>query len=219
MDSLRKCLKLSALRKALSTLPITLDDTYKRILSNLDKEHAEDASRILQWLCYSTRPMRLSEMVEVLAIDLSDDPVFMPDERLPNPLDILTICSPLVSVTAKSTTADNAEELRLAHFSVKEYLISERITFTPVLRYHITSSSANSFIAKSCLAYLLYFEKPITSKPALLDDKYPLYGYAAEFWANHYRIITDETEKRLIDLLGYRLADVKNECFRNWLTH
>ena len=35
LDALRKCLKLDALRKALNSLPKTLDDTYSRILSDL----------------------------------------------------------------------------------------------------------------------------------------------------------------------------------------
>lgn len=130
LDSLRKCLKLDALQKALNTLPETLDDTYERIISKLDKEYEKDALKILQWLCYSKRPMRLDEVVEVLAVDSVSDFRFRPEEMLLDPWDILTICSTLVNVTAageKGTSTATNQELRPAHFSEKEYLISDRL--------------------------------------------------------------------------------------------
>lgn len=143
MDSLRKCLKLDALRKALNTLPKTLDDTYERILLNLDEEYEDYAFKIFQWLCFSKRSMRINEMVEVLATDSTDDFSFMPEQRLPDPRDILTICSTLVSITSTATNGTSAQtdELRLAHFSVKEYLISDRLKNSSMHRYHITSPS------------------------------------------------------------------------------
>lgn len=100
LDSLRKCLKLGALRKALNTLPETLDDTYARIIAKLDKDYEEDALKILQWLCNSKRPMRLDEMVELLAVDLVSGFRFRPEAKLLDPWDNLTICSTLIIVTA-----------------------------------------------------------------------------------------------------------------------
>ena len=77
---LRKCLKVDALRKALKSLPKTLDETYARILQNIDEEYSQDAFRILQWLVYSARPLRIEEVVEVVAIgtELSQ---FNPENR------------------------------------------------------------------------------------------------------------------------------------------
>lgn len=141
-DRLRKCLKLDGLRKALSTLPKTLDDTYERILVNIDQEYKEDELMLFQWLYFSERPMRHDEMVEMLAIDLNSDSLFSPEQRLPDSYDILTICSDLVSVTTgteRDTSIETTETqiLRLAHFYVKEYLISDRLENASMHRYHI----------------------------------------------------------------------------------
>lgn len=103
LDSLQKCLKLDALRKAPNTLPKTLNDTYERILSNPEEEYEEYALKIFQWLCFSTSPVQINEMVEVLAMDLNDAFCFRSEQRLPDPRDILTICSTLMSVTPSVT--------------------------------------------------------------------------------------------------------------------
>lgn len=222
LDSLRKCLKLDTLRRTLNTLPKTLDDTYERILSKIDEEYEEDALKIFQWLCFSARPMRLDEMVEVLAIESTSDPCFRPEQRLADPRDILTICSTFVSVTAvgereTSTETAGAGELRLAHFSVKEYLISDRLNKASIHRYHIAPLSANVSIAKACLTYLLYFESP-AFLTARFDSEFPLMGYAAEFWLWHYRHIIDDVDKEAVEVLRYRLVESGNSCFINWLS-
>ena len=222
LDSLRKCLKLDALRKALNTLPKTLDDTYERILFNLDQEYKEDALKLFQWLCFSERPMRLDKMVEVLAIDSNSDSRFSPEQRLPDPYDILTICSTLVSVTAgtereTSTETAKTQILRLAHFSVKEYLISDRLKNASMHCYHITPLSANVSIAKACLTYLLYFENPIISRTEF-DHEFPFGIYAARFWSRHYRSITNDANREAIDFLAFNLVESEKSCFINWLS-
>jgi hypothetical protein len=94
LDALRKCLTRGKLRKALKSLPKTLDDTYARILDNIDEEdNSKDAFKILQWLAYSARPLRIEEMVEVIAVGIEGSPLFDPKNRLPEPRDILIICS------------------------------------------------------------------------------------------------------------------------------
>ncbi|KAL5330791.1 hypothetical protein ACEPPN_000314 [Leptodophora sp. 'Broadleaf-Isolate-01'] len=164
LDVLRKCLKVDALRKALKSLPKTLDDTYARILLSIDEDYRRDAFRILQWLVYSARPLRIEEMVEIIAID-TEQSQFNPEDRLPDPRDLLTICSSLVttvSVTAKGNdgASNDTTELRLAHFSVKEYLISDRIRNGLAFQYNIQSGGEEE-IAQSCLTYLLHFQRAI----------------------------------------------------------
>ena len=124
-------MKVDALRKALKSLPKTLDETYARMLVNIDEEYSKDVFRIFQWLVYSARPLRIEEVAEVVAIDI-DESRFNPENRLLEPRDLLIICSSLVVtvvVMAKDNNGASYEitELRLAYFSVKEYLISDRI--------------------------------------------------------------------------------------------
>ncbi len=91
---------------------------------SIHESHRRYAQKLLQWLSFSARPLQIKELTEVLVIDfVEEQPIYDTKHRLRNPRDILTICSSLVS----SPTSDDGE-IRLAHFSVREYLISTRIT-------------------------------------------------------------------------------------------
>jgi hypothetical protein len=58
-----------------------------RILCTINKNVCEYAVRILQWLAFSTRPLRVEEIAEVVAIDPERDPAFEPQEVLEDPLE------------------------------------------------------------------------------------------------------------------------------------
>jgi len=125
-------------------------------------------------------------MVEVIAIDTQQSQ-FNPENRLPDPRDLLTICSSLVTTVSVAAdgndgTSNEMIELRLAHFSVKEYLISDRIQHGIAFQYDIQSGGQ---ITKSCLKYLLHFEKSVLTSGKLTT--FPLARYAAEYWLLHFR--------------------------------
>ena len=170
---LRKCIKLDGLTKALKSLPPTLDETYERILLSIDDENRNDAFKVLQWLAFSARPVTLAEMVEALAVDFTNSrPQFDPDQRMPDPEDILVICSSLVTTSNpisamedqlkgdisngedyhRSTLISGNREVKLAHFSVKEYLTGERIRQGSASHYSFNQKLADTLIAQTCLA-------------------------------------------------------------------
>lgn len=73
-------------------------------------------------------------------------------------------------------------------------------------RYYITQSSAPAFIAKACLTYLLHFENLIILT-AEFDHKFPLIRYAAMFWPWHYRHITNDADREVVDSLACNLVE------------
>ena len=52
----------------------------------------------LQWMAYAARPVQIKEVADVIAVALERDPQFDPERRLPEPRDLLIICSSLVTV-------------------------------------------------------------------------------------------------------------------------
>jgi hypothetical protein len=70
LDMLPNCVTLPALRKALESLPKTLDETYECILTNIDESYASDVRKLLQFLTFSPRAMSLTELVDMPAIDV-----------------------------------------------------------------------------------------------------------------------------------------------------
>jgi len=63
-------------------MPHTLEETYIRILCNIPDAWQENVHKLLQWLANSIRTLTLSELAEVLAIDL-DAEAIDPVRRLP----------------------------------------------------------------------------------------------------------------------------------------
>ena len=146
LNVLRKCLTMAGLRKALRSLPKSLDNTYSRILINIDEEYRRETYTVLQWLTFSVRPLHLVEVAEAVAVRPGSD---FPDgeEKLRGPHVILSICSSLVVLS-------EIGELRLAHYSVKEYLVSERIRTSPASPFAMMVDYGNKKIAEICLTYL-----------------------------------------------------------------
>ena len=101
--------------------------------------------------------------------------------------------------------------IRLAHFSVKEYLVSDRIRAS---QYSIKEITANISIAETCLVYLLQFDKPDSLTPGTLEDL-PLVGYAAKHWTLHARWAGGDAIAFNLLVIEFFLS--KEGAFVNWV--
>ena len=98
LTELEKCLSQYEIDKQLAELPEGLDETYSRILKNIDKKYHADTKMFLQWLAFCKRPMTIEEIAETITVDFSDEcPVFNQDKRYTDPWDVLVRCSSFVS--------------------------------------------------------------------------------------------------------------------------
>lgn len=122
--------------------------------------------RILQFLTFSERPLRIDEAVDAIAVQIEERPRFDSENRMPVPKEILGYCSSLVAVVSRREDNDDdndddddnrggktVTEIQLAHFSVKEYLVSDRLK-TDIAKY-LEEIAARASIAEVCLAYSL----------------------------------------------------------------
>jgi len=202
LDALQGCLKPRQIRNALKFLPKTLDETYARILASIPEEHSEDARRILQCLITAFYPLDVKEVAEIVAINPSEDPIIDFDNKLCDPQDVLTICSSLVSVIPSTriklkenfagAETFSFQELRLAHYSVKEYLISNRVESALAPMYSIDERLAHDAMAGFCIRYLLQFDQDDLRR-GLPGSQYELLEsalfapYATRCWGRHFR--------------------------------
>ena len=58
----------SSLRQTLGELPETLDETYARILRDINRANQPHAHRTLECLMVSVRPLRVDELADLLAL-------------------------------------------------------------------------------------------------------------------------------------------------------
>ena len=221
LDVIRECKKIRLLRRALKTLPKTLDETYERVLSKIPDDYVEDVRRVLQCLICGFEPLDIKEIAEIVAIDTAE-PYYHPEDRYSTPRELLSVCSGLVSTRTSKRRGGlfaspdfEIEELRLAHFSVKEYLVSDRVSLGPASRYKLDEVLCHGAMADLCISYLLQCEDDISDRQSMttninlevqesrdeqlktetvghfqdleLCKKSPFAPYAAMFWSMHLR--------------------------------
>ena len=154
---------------------MTLDETYSRILANIPRRHEQYTVRILQFLVYSKRPLFLEEIVDALAVELDKKPSFDASWRMPKPEEIAKICPSLLLVAPASKWRKSGLAIRLAHFSVKEYLLSDRVDVT--FKQSLTEISAQKAIILTCLAYITHVaevrqvQRPSSREAALINGE------------------------------------------------
>lgn len=207
------------IRDALKHLPKTLDDTYSRMFLAIDEAYREDAKAALLWLAFAERPLQLKELAEATIIHPRSEQPFNPAERFPDPQNVLEILSSLVYVndvehgsasykwdpsgilTIPSVPSGSAT-VTLAHYSVKEYLISNRIKENKAQYFAISEITSDIHIAESCLKYILYYASSTKTSNLRQDfNEFPLLKYAALNWYTHVYYVPYAEQKVLTPLI------------------
>jgi ankyrin repeat protein len=166
-------------------MPETLDETYERILLRLPEENWDHTYHAFHCLMVATRPLTIEELALVLAVDFIAEvtPKYEAIWRSEEPEDnLVTVCTTFLSFV----DVDGSRIAQWAHYSVKEFLASERIAnkATKVARYRLLAEDAHTTIAQMCLAVLLHMDERINRNDV---KEIPMIQYAAQNWAHHAR--------------------------------
>ena len=159
LQSLRECPSRAEVRKALQTLPETLDKTYERMLRNIRPNLRHYAVRLLQWLCIADRAVDLDHIMDAFATSIGEEPHLDPDARFVSSDKILALCPGLIiKISFRFGEQVSREAVQIAHYSVKEYLVSNRLPIAPdpLYIFRIQQPLANLAMAKTCLVYLIF---------------------------------------------------------------
>ena len=223
MDTLRRCFPAS-IRRTLNELPMTLDETYERILLGIDREKSEHAIRIFQCLAFSRRPLLVKELAEVLAIQFDAAIPGLNTSLRPGDADeaVLSACSTLVTIIEPDDDGDDGDDndrgnsriVQFSHYSVKEYLTSERLAKSfkgDLSEYHISPKLAHTILAQTCISTLLQLDLHIND----ITDSFPLAVYAARNWFHHARCVG--VAPQIQDGME-RLFDPKRMHFETWVS-
>ena len=133
----------------------------------------------------AARPLRLEELAEILAFDFDEAPGGIPQlnvdwRREDQERAVLSTCSSLITVVGHH----RARVVQFSHFSVKEFLTSDRLATASedISFHHISPAPAHTILAQACLGVLLRFDD--SSKKASMK-RLPLAEYALEHWVDH----------------------------------
>ncbi|KAN0141688.1 hypothetical protein V8E53_000150 [Lactarius tabidus] len=195
LEALQPCFP-NNLRRMLEELPKSLDETYQRILKEINNANQKQAHQLLQCLTVARRPLRVEELAEVLALDAGAGgiPTFNPNWRWEDhEAAVLSACSSLVSVIID----DGSHVVQFSHFSVKEFLTSDRLaSMEDVSQFLIADEPSHLILAQACLGVLLNMDNR-TSEDSVEDIA--LLPYADEYWEEHAQVAN--VELRIKDAL------------------
>ena len=199
----------------LDELPESLDETYERVLREINKANRVHAYRLLQCLTVAIRPLRIAELAEVVALDfeaasggetskLKTDWRWEDQEQA-----ILSTCSSLVAVVNEN----GSQVVQFSHFSVKEFLTSPRLvaSSSDVSRFHILMEPAHTIMARACLGTLLRSDNFFDEYN--VNDRFPLARYAAEHWVTHAKF--EDVSSHMREAIEI-LFDPDNPYFSAW---
>ena len=93
--------------------------------------------------------------------------------------------------------------VRLAHFSVEEYLKSDRILLSKAKDFYLENAKEQGFLAQGCLTYLVHYSSS-NDKSSTMDDlvAFPLLRYAARSWFYHSSFQESANVGREVNLLN-----------------
>ncbi|KAF5336208.1 hypothetical protein D9758_017771 [Tetrapyrgos nigripes] len=178
-----------AIRKALKSLPKTLEETYEQALSAIKREHKDDAQAILKWLLFGYDELTMKMLPEIFRIDFEqqslDDPEPIQGHELCNIISsTLVVVQQVTRWNHQTHQFDQQEDiLQLGHSSVKEYIVSEEIKESSAKLFQINDQLAHEFIAQCCLIYLV-----VCGSDGHIDwELSPLANYAVKGWTEHVR--------------------------------
>ncbi|KAN0127965.1 hypothetical protein V8E53_014219 [Lactarius tabidus] len=211
LETLQQCLPQS-LRRTLNELPESLDGTYERVMMEIRRANQSHAYRMLQCLTVANRPLSVAELAELLAFDFDEAKGGIPKLNSnwrweDHEQAVLSTCSSLVTVVPN----DGSPIVQFSHFSVKEFLMSDRLATSrrDISHYHISLSDAHTLLAQASLAVLLRDPDPNGNA-----DSAVLAGYAAEYWMTHVRI--ENVTSQVRDGMDV-LFDLDKPYFEAWV--
>ncbi len=164
----------SAVRKALTELPETLDETYERILTSIPPESEQYVWRALALLLVvSTTDVK--NLLSFVSKGESDDQDDDPEEELDLEA-FRDMASCLVTVTK---ITDELTTVRLAHYTIKEYLVAPRCGHGPASAFHFSSHQAGSYFIRVLVRKLRSWH------PKMQSDIFT--KYSMDHWRSHLR--------------------------------
>ncbi|KAL8965720.1 MAG: hypothetical protein Q9183_003718 [Haloplaca sp. 2 TL-2023] len=149
-----------------------------------------------------------------MALDAGKAPRFDPEERLFDDDEIFRICSSLIT----TSTVDSVDYVSLAHFTVKEYLITLDSFEGPTT----VESYGNMVIAEDCISYLTALGNMTYKSPgyptgldyARLSTDFPLGKYASFYWTVHTQAAGERHERLFSIMVEFFHPHTLEACFR-----
>jgi hypothetical protein len=146
----------------------------------------------------------LHKLADLLAVDV-ENPSF---DRKNRPFDLHAPVEAATCLLAYDHINPSTGNLRLAHYTVNEYLISSRIGDGPARMFQLTNDSMHALAASCYIIYMLCEDYSMKHKPLMAE--------ALRFWPDAIRNIKSKSIKESITPLVIQLLDPRESHYPAW---
>lgn len=191
-------------RDALATIPLDINKFYEKAIEKIRgqiESRRELALRVLTWIKYALRPLKIKELQEAIAIEDGDRSIDR--ESLTDIDTLITVCAGLVIADHTSGT------IRFLHFTVEQYLRGRLDIFQR--EYHPQFQLANT-----CLTYLAFDWlsskstdplEPSSSVSTLIESN-ELLQYAVDYSHRHYNFYLSGARNPACPILPNKFGEI-----------
>lgn len=154
-------------------------------------------------------------MTSAIAIraEHEDTPFFDEGLELLDPDGFMDSCSSLISTYCYGDEGEQEVYVKLAHFTVREFLISDVVRRGTCADFFMESRLSHSVLATSCLAYFHY---AVQSADSDLWISHSLARYAGHFWHIHKDLSQESWQSSGLESVLLDLFDEDGPYFREW---
>lgn len=209
-------------------MPPDLPKSYDRILDRVNRSSKENQRLVkhtLLWIAYAVEPLTTTQLLQALAVRPGDNT--FENENTTTLDELLKWCSSLIRKRSHS------DGLELAHFTVKEYLLSLPENPNPELsQYGLTENHAE--LAKTCLNPMALSKfngksTPLTEYDSYnapdfnkawrdFENEYPFMQYLISLWTKHvHRSSCSELTDKVLLLLNESSSSYRLWTFGQFL--
>jgi hypothetical protein len=220
LNTLQKIRTPQVLKHALQALPAGLDETYDRILISIKEGDHDYVLRMLHWLVGSERPLCYKELAEAIALNPDKDRLD-DEERFMVPEDIFELCGSLIRIEENQTIV-------LAHFSVKEYLLSNRLARKEqrLAKFALQADTSRRHVSMCMLSYAISIgiRARDLQQEVLNEEEFPLISYvrltefsrfqdfeAMNLWMTRHLFTDESKDHEWLHLIDYVKAPARHK--------
>ncbi|KAM6516691.1 hypothetical protein FALCPG4_014865 [Fusarium falciforme] len=208
---------LKEIEATILSVPQELDNLYRELIRNL----GPDSLKLIQWVCFATRPLTLDELRWALVIEIdcphqslyecqSAGDYTSDDERMQRR--VQTLSRGLAEVTS------DAKVVQFIHQSVKDFFVEKGLSaLDENAKTDLVVGIAHHRLSRACIRYLAMLEigRSASHEPYSWRSKFPFLHYAMASWVTHVR----QSDARSVpqeDLLEY-FAGPSNALMERWV--
>jgi hypothetical protein len=227
LDILKRLNSITNIRAALCELPKTLDETYERVLCKIPLENQNIAYKTLQLLAGG-----FVGTLDELACALSVDEASLRFDLGNRPLDVygpIEHCACLITHAIDHNARryddeDDDEEddreivtIELAHYTVKEFLTSDRIANSPASSFQMSDDTMNALAATCSVIYLFEGDYLRYNQGAITEREESMFLWAQSHWQKAIWGIESESSNGIIATLLLKLFDPNRSHYHNFM--